>query len=139
MHHGGELVRKLLDSGWPEGVVLNVNFPSCHPEAVKGTAATMQGQRDPGLLRIEDRFDTHGRAYYWVGIERRRAEPPEETDLWAVRSNLISVTPLCLDYTDQATRKRLARVLNGKRGAEQVSDQDRLTPAPAQSARHHRG
>ena len=32
MQHGGELVRKLLDSGWPEGVVMNVNFPSCEPE-----------------------------------------------------------------------------------------------------------
>ncbi len=121
MQHGGELVRKLLDSGWPEGVVINVNFPSCEPGAVKGTVATLQGQRDPGLLRIEDRFDTRGRAYYWIGIERRRAEPPEGTDLWAVRSNLISVTPLCLDYTDQATRKRLASVL----GAE---------PAPIRSA-----
>jgi 5'-nucleotidase len=62
-------------------------------------------------LRIDDRFDTRGRAHYWIGIERRRAEPPEGTDLWAVRSNLISVTPLCLDYTDQATRTRLASVL----------------------------
>ena len=49
MHHGGELVRKLLDSGWPEGVVINVNFPSCEPGAVKGDRATLQGQRDPGL------------------------------------------------------------------------------------------
>jgi 5'-nucleotidase len=111
LQHGGELVRRLLDSGWPEGVVINVNFPSCEPVAVKGTAATVQGQRDPSLLRIDDRLDTRGRAYYWVGIERRRSEPPEGTDLWAVRSNLISVTPLCLEYTDQATRKRLASVL----------------------------
>jgi 5'-nucleotidase len=121
MQHGGELVRKLLESGWPEGVVINVNFPSCEPGAVKGTAATVQGQRDPGLFRIDDRFDTRGRAYYWVGIERRRAEPPEGTDLWAVRSNLISVTPLCLDYTDQATRTRLASVLGSQ-------------PAPIRSA-----
>jgi len=116
MRHGGELVRKLLDTGWPEGVVINVNFPSCEPGAVKGTAATVQGQRDPGLLRIEDRFDTRGRAYYWVGIERRRAEPPEGTDLWAVRANFISVTPLCLDYTDKATREKLSAVLDDRHG-----------------------
>lgn len=111
MQHGSDLVRKLIEAGWPEGVVINVNFPGCDPSNVKGTVATLQGQRDPGLLRIEDRFDTRGRPYYWIGIERRRAEPPEGTDLWAVRSNCISVTPLCLDYTDQATRKRLASVL----------------------------
>ena len=81
-----------------------------------GEHATVQGLRDPGLLRIEDRFDTRGRAYYWVGIERRRAEPPQGTDLWAVRSNLISVTPLCLDYTDQKSRERLAAALDGHGG-----------------------
>jgi hypothetical protein len=31
-----------------------------------------------------------------------------------VRSNLISVTPLCLDYTDQKTRSRLAKALDSK-------------------------
>jgi 5'/3'-nucleotidase len=56
-------VRKLLKAGWPDGVVLNVNFPDCEPEAVKGFVATMQGQRDPDLLRIEDRHDT-----LWQGL-----------------------------------------------------------------------
>jgi 5'-nucleotidase len=114
MQHGGDLVRKLLDAGWPEGVVINVNYPNCEPGAVKGIVATAQGLRDPGLLRIEDRLDTRGRAYYWVGIERRRAEPRKGTDLWAVRSNFISVTPLCLDYTDQGTRDKLASVFDGQ-------------------------
>ena len=100
-------MRRLIKVGWPEGVVLNVNFPDCEPDAVKGSAATAQGQRDPDPLRIEDRLDTRGRAYFWIGIERRRAKPPKGTDLWAVRSNLISVTPLCLDFTDQGVRQRL--------------------------------
>ena len=109
MRHGGELVRKLLKAGWPEGVVLNVNFPACEPDAVKGMCATVQGLRDPGLLRIEDRLDTRGKAYYWIGIERRRAKPPQDTDLWAVRSNLISVTPLKLDLTDRDAMAELER------------------------------
>ena len=111
MRHGALLVRKLLKAGWPDGVVLNVNYPDCAPDAVKGIAATVQGQRDPDLLRIEDRLDTRGHAYYWLGIERRRAKPPKGTDLWAVRSQLISVTPLCLDYTDEDARRKLAEAL----------------------------
>ena len=113
MQHGAALVRKLLKAGWPEGVVLNVNFPDCEPDAVKGMIATAQGQRDPELLNIEDRLDTRGKAYYWLGIQRRRAKPPPGTDIWAVRSNLISVTPLCLDFTDYAARKVLGKVLDG--------------------------
>jgi 5'-nucleotidase len=114
MQHGGKLLRQLLKSGWPEGVVLNVNFPDCAPEIVKGMVATVQGQRDPDLFRIDDRIDTRRKAYYWIGVERRKAKPPKGTDLWAVTCKYISVTPLCLDYTDQPTRQRLDEVLNGK-------------------------
>src|SRR5262245_14905644 len=111
MKRGAELVRRLIKVGWPEGVVLNVNFPDCEPDAVKGFAATAQGQRDPDLLRIDDRLDTRGRAYYWIGIERRRAKPPKGTDLWAVKSGRISVTPLHLDFTDEEALQTLAAAL----------------------------
>src|SRR5581483_734045 len=112
MHFGAYLVRRLMREGWPDGVVLNINFPNCPPEATKGMCATVQGQRDPDLFRIVDRLDTRGKAYYWIGVERRRAKPPKGTDLWAVRCNLISVTPLCLDYTDRGTHDRLAAILS---------------------------
>jgi 5'-nucleotidase len=115
MHHGADLLRRLLDAGWPEGTVLNVNFPDCRPDEVKGMAATVQGLRDTNLLDIEDRLDTRGKAYYWIGIAKRHAKPPKGTDLWAVRSNFISVTPLRLDYTDEATCEALAAVLGGTR------------------------
>ena len=51
--------------------MLNVNFPDCEPDAVKGMMATTQGQRDPELLDIADRLDTRGKAYYWIGVQRR--------------------------------------------------------------------
>ncbi|HSD93562.1 MAG TPA: 5'/3'-nucleotidase SurE, partial [Methyloceanibacter sp.] len=70
MHYGADLVRKLMRAGWPDGVVLNVNFPNCAPDAVKGMCATVQGLRDPDLFRIIDRLDARGRAYYWIGVER---------------------------------------------------------------------
>jgi 5'-nucleotidase len=35
MCYGAELVRKLLEIGWPDGVVLNINYPNCLPEGVK--------------------------------------------------------------------------------------------------------
>ena len=116
MRHGAELVRKLLSAGWPKGTVLNVNFPDCEPEQVKGTVATVQGLRDTDLLDIDDRLDTRGKAYYWIGIAKRNPNPPEGSDLWAVRNNFISVTPICLDYTDRGSLEDLAAVLDGKTG-----------------------
>jgi 5'-nucleotidase len=72
----------------------------------------VQGSRDPDLFRIVDRLDTRGKAYYWIGVERRRAKPPKGTDLWAVRCNLLSVTPLCLDATDEEARQKFSEVLS---------------------------
>ena len=111
MRHGGELLRKLLKAGWPEGVVLNVNFPNCQPGAVKGVAVTTQCQRTPDFLRIDDRLDTRGKPYYRVGIERRKAKQPRGTDLWAVQSRRISVTPLQLDFTHEGALETLAAAL----------------------------
>src|SRR6476469_6377072 len=108
----GCLLGKLLKAGWPEGVVLNVNFPDCQPDAVKGMAVTCQGQRHPDLLRIEDRLDTRGKPYSCVGIARRKAKPPKGTDLWAVQSGRISVTPLQLDFTDEVALETLAAALS---------------------------
>ena len=52
----------------------------------QGHGGDLAGQRHPDLLRIEDRLDTRGKPYYWVGIERRKSKPPKGTDLWAVQS-----------------------------------------------------
>ena len=46
-----------------------------------------------------------------VGLERRSGKPPKGTDLWAVQSGRISVTPLQLDFTDEETRAKLAAAL----------------------------
>ncbi len=114
MVHGAGLVRKLLDAGWPKSTVLNVNFPDCEPNQVKGMAATVQGLRDTALLDIDARMDVRGKAYYWIGIAKRGSNPPKDTDLSAIRANLISVTPLCLDFTDRQTLGALADVLGEK-------------------------
>jgi 5'-nucleotidase len=138
MHHGADLVRKLMHAGWPDGVVLNVNFPNCLPDAVKGMCATVQGLRDPDLFRIIDRLDARGRAYYWIGVERRRAKPPKGTDLWAVSCNQISVTPLCLDYTDEATRESLSRVLGASKEGERISQPAQESRAQGRAIHGHR-
>ncbi len=77
-------------------------------------AATVQGLRDTALLDIDARMDVRGKAYYWIGIAKRGPNPPKGTDMWAIHANLISVTPLCLDFTDRNTLDELARVLGDK-------------------------
>lgn len=111
MAHGADLVRKLMKAGWPRDVLLNVNFPDLEPGKVQGIQITEQGRRDQDYLRIEDRMDTRGNPYYWLGFKSRSLHPGEGTDLSAVRSGAISVTPLHLNLTHGETCRRLSTLL----------------------------
>ena len=108
-----ELIGRLLAEEWPASVLMNINFPDCGPDAVAGLAVTRQGKRDQNLLNIEERHDTWGNPYYWLGFERRRSNPAEGTDLWAVYNNHISVTPLYMNLTHAGMRERLQGKLEG--------------------------
>jgi len=111
MEHGAGLVRRLIEAGWPEDVLINVNFPDVEPDKVQGIHVTEQGRRDPDYFRIDDRLDTRGNPYYWLGFKRRSFHAPKGTDMWAVKSGAISVTPLYLNLTHNDTRRRLADLL----------------------------
>jgi 5'-nucleotidase len=109
--HAPALIGKLLAVDWAPSSVMNINFPDREPGDVVATVVTTQGKRDPGLLQIEERADTWGNPYYWLAFERRRSTAQEGTDLWAVYSGRISVTPLFLNLTHQSMRETLARAL----------------------------
>ncbi|MEX1147080.1 MAG: 5'/3'-nucleotidase SurE [Sphingomonadales bacterium] len=104
---GPSVLERLLETGWDRGVLINVNFPHCAVEDVKGIEVTRQGFRDGSDLIVDERVDARGVPYYWFGLRRAFGDPPEDTDLWAVRDGLISVTPLHLDLTHVAMKKRL--------------------------------
>ncbi len=105
---GGDLIARLLDTGWSDDVVLNINFPDRDPGAVEGTLITQQGRRNQDSLTIKDRMDPRGNPYYWLGFRRGNSIPEEGTDLWAIYSGRISVTPLNLDLTHEAVARDLA-------------------------------
>jgi hypothetical protein len=49
-----------------------------------------------------------------VGLRRRRAEPPSDSDLGAVYANKIAVTPLHLNLTDAAALEKMRALLAAK-------------------------
>lgn len=101
--HAPALVEDLVSRGWPEGVCLNVNFPAANSGPVRGIKITRQGRRDLKGLRVEERRDLRGFAYYWFNLQRDCHTSPEGTDLWAIQNRWISVTPLHLDLTHAET------------------------------------
>lgn len=109
--HGPAIVRKLAEADWGAGVLINVNFPDVEPDDIAGVAVTDQGNRDQGLLVIDERVDARNQRYYWLGFERRRSDPAGGTDLRAVYDGYISVTPLHMDLTHHATKDLLRNAL----------------------------
>jgi 5'-nucleotidase len=108
LEYGPRLIERLLATHWQPGVLMNVNYPDLPPAEVAGIAITTQGRRDQGGLHIDERRDTWGDPYFWVGFERRRADPPEGTDLWAIMMGKVSVTPLSMNMTHHLTRDEIA-------------------------------
>jgi 5'-nucleotidase len=106
--HGPQVIARLIAEGFGGGILFNINFPNCAPEAVRGTAITRQGRRIPDWLKVEQRNDGRGFPYYWIGFQRSKIDPEEGTDLFAIGNNEISVTPLSLDYTHDASLARLS-------------------------------
>ncbi|MEX0752574.1 MAG: 5'/3'-nucleotidase SurE [Xanthobacteraceae bacterium] len=106
-----DLIRRILAEGMPKDVLVNINFPDCPPDEVKGIAIATQGKRNPDLIGIEARKDGRGNPYYWVAFRgRHRATERDNTDLWALEDKRIAVTPLRLDLTDEPFMTRLAEI-----------------------------
>ncbi len=108
--YGPDLVGRLAAADWPAGVLMNVNFPAA-VTADPPVVVARQGFRDYGNIRIDARVDPRGFPYYWFGYGREMTDPRVETDLHAVRSGAIAVTPLHLDMTHDATLVGLRAVL----------------------------
>ncbi|GEO80159.1 5'/3'-nucleotidase SurE [Pararhodospirillum oryzae] len=102
-----DLIRRACARPWARNVLINVNFPSCAPEAVAGVELVRQGKRKIGD-QIQERFDPRGRPYMWIGPQRNEDRFAVGTDLEAVCRNVVTVTPLGVDMTHEATLASLA-------------------------------
>jgi len=111
--HAPDLIRKLVRAGWPEGILLNLNFPNCGVDEVKGTRVTAQGKLSSDA-RLDERRDGRGFPYFWLQFGRSKAAVAEDSDIAAIRADCISVTPLHLDLTAHKVRAELGAALGLK-------------------------
>ena len=106
-----KVVRESLKAGWPEGVLLNVNFPDIAPAAVRGLRVGKQGRHEAADM-FEERVDPRGRTYYWVGMaDRGNERGAAGTDLRALHEGYVAITPLHLDLTHRSSVTALRKSL----------------------------
>jgi 5'-nucleotidase len=107
------LIAKLVSTGWPEDVILNINFPVAAGKPITEVEVTRQGFRDIRTRYAEQRTDLRGRDYFWLGYRNEPSRPAEGTDLRAAYEGRISVTPLHIDLTHMQTVHALRAVIGG--------------------------
>jgi 5'-nucleotidase len=101
--HAAGFICRLAGVLWQRGinsdVLLNINVPACLPEEIRGVAVTRLGVRQYRNA-FESRKDPRGRTYYWLAGELVDTEDGDDSDVSAVKSNKISVTPIHYDLTN---------------------------------------
>ena len=90
------LAKMVLERGLPERTLLNVNVPPGRPT---GVAITVQGRRSHEGTILEG-LDPRHRTYYWIEEGRDDWVSDDLSDIFAVRSGLISVSPLQTDTSN---------------------------------------
>lgn len=108
-HWGVKTVRALLRQGWPDNILVNVNFPDLPASTVRGIRAGKQGGHAVGDA-FEERVDPRGRTYYWIGQDEVGEQLGERgTDLRAVNDGYVAITPLHLDLTHRPSLKAFSK------------------------------
>lgn len=108
-HWGEAVLRPLLDAPFAERTLVNVNFPPLAAEAVKGIRVVRQGFHDYARGSVVEGRDPRGFPYFWFGLHGIEHTPGHQSDLEAIADGFISVTPLQLDMTHDASLAALTK------------------------------
>ena len=100
---GAKVIAPLLDAPFAERTLVNVNFPPVAAEDVKGIRVVRQGFHDYARTTVVEGRDPRGFPYYWFGLHGIEHTPAQSTDLEAIADGYVSVTPLMLDLTHDAS------------------------------------
>jgi len=94
-----KIAANVLEYSLPYDTLLNVNIPNVAKNEIHGIKFTRQCKRIYDGS-IQETFDPAGEKHYWIGGGKPYWEHGEDTDMEAVQSNYISVTPVHLDLTN---------------------------------------
>jgi 5'-nucleotidase len=105
-----DIVEKVRSQPFSSTTFLNINIPNIPYERQRGLMVTSLGKRIYNGNMIERR-DPRGGLYYWMAGDSDGFEKIAGSDLCAVDSGYVSVTPLHWDLTSYASLDDLRRIL----------------------------
>jgi 5'-nucleotidase len=103
-----EIGRQILNNSLPFDTLLNVNVPNLPIDKIKGVKITKQGKRIYENA-VHDTFDPNGNRYYWIGGGEPSWDNRNDTDIQAIQTGYISITPIHLDLTNYDALKLIKK------------------------------
>ena len=93
-----KIALQVLKNGLPDGVVLNVNFPKLENKDFNGIKICRQARAN-WVEEFDKRINPQGKEYYWMTGKFINLDNGEDTDVWALENDYISVVPVHIDLT----------------------------------------
>ncbi|MEO0348070.1 MAG: 5'/3'-nucleotidase SurE [Pseudomonadota bacterium] len=96
LHYGPKIVRHLLNIGIPKGNLININYPACRLEDIKGIKVVKSGSRN-SLNKLLKRSDPYNNDYYWLCASAPSTDDEPDCDVSMIHQHYITITPIKID------------------------------------------
>ena len=103
-----KIVKSLLQTKMEKHLLLNVNIPAMPLELMNGIKVCKQAYAKYDE-DFDERIDPHGKKYYWLTGEFKNFDKGQDTDVWALEHNYVSVVPVQFDLTNYKLKKELEK------------------------------
>ena len=100
---GQRVLAPLVDAALAPRTLININFPALAANAVKGIKVARQGFHAYARGSVVEGTDPRGYPYFWFGLHGIEHTKGHDSDLEAIADGYVSVTPLQLDLTHDAS------------------------------------
>lgn len=92
------IAEKTLENGLPDGVCLNVNIPKLHDDEIMGIRICRQANAN-WEEDFDARLDPNGEEYFWMTGVFKNHDNGDDSDVWALENNYVSIVPTQFDLT----------------------------------------
>ena len=103
------VITQLIQKGWPEDVIMNINFPSDTPKGIRPYPVGRHKASDEIIPS-----DTENA--FRIGLLRQRRDINKEDDYFGIMNDYITVTPIALNMTSQQELDDLKVLFNDRNG-----------------------
>lgn len=101
-----KIVSAILGGTFEKHLLLNVNIPAVEADLLAGIKICRQAYAKY-QEEFDERRDPRGGKYYWLTGEFVNMDKGEDTDVWALQNNFVSVVPVSIDFTNFSLKKQL--------------------------------